>query len=141
MGDRHKAPRSEVLSIRRVGSYGTTVWEHQLECGHVEQRKRRSPKPRIGCKTCKQNESLLINIIRNEDEPGESMAIELEVLRMTAGIANALGVPQEAVTVNVSAEMGRPTIAGAMVWLHRQAAENVAHRLDKHQASDKVTDK
>ncbi len=140
MGERHKAPRSEVVSVRRIGSYGTTFWEHQLDCGHVERRKRQSPKSRIGCKTCKQNESLLVNILKNEEEPGDSIAVELEVIRLTAGIAAALGVPQEAVTVSVSADSGKPRVAGAMVWLHLQAAKNVALRLDKTQDFDSVTE-
>ena len=52
MSVRRRAPKRRVIDIRRVGEYPNVVWQHYLDCGHVEARKRKAPAERIGCPVC-----------------------------------------------------------------------------------------
>lgn len=52
MSSRRRAPKRLVLSKVRTGAYPQIVWEHGLECGHIEKRKREAPAVRIGCTAC-----------------------------------------------------------------------------------------
>jgi hypothetical protein len=136
MGDRHKGPRKEIVGVKKIGSYGTTWWLHDLECGHIERRKRKSPLDHIGCASCKQSERLLINVLREEEDPATDMQVEIEASRLRAGLSASLGIPLESVEVNIRMVGRASVITGAMVWLHTEAAKNVAERLDKHHEVD-----
>lgn len=136
MGDRHKGPRKQIVGVKKVGSYGTTWWLHDLECGHIERRKRKSPLNQIGCASCKQSERLLINVLREEEDPATDMQVEVEASRLRAGLAASLGIPLESVEVNIRMVGRTSVITGAMVWLHPEAAKNVADQLDRHEVDN-----
>ena len=50
--NRKKAPQKRVLDITRTGKWGSVVYLHSLECGHVEERKRPSKTDVIACGKC-----------------------------------------------------------------------------------------
>lgn len=131
MSDRHTGPRRKVQQVRRVGSYGSVWWLHDLECGHIERRKRASTKAMIGCASCKSDERLLINVLRSpEFDSGYDAQVQIDADRLRAKLAAALGVPLEAVGIQVTMEGRVPQISGAMVFLHPEAANSVVRRFD-----------
>lgn len=105
--DRYGAPRQRVLAVRRVGGYGAARWEHELACGHVDVRARRSRYARIGCTACD----------RSHASPTVSVD-EVQIAYWRAGIAERLRVPVEAVQVVASSTGG---LAHAMAWLDASA--------------------
>lgn len=58
MSERRRAPKRRVVDVRRVGTYPNVTWQHSLDCGHVESRKRKAPAERIGCPTCLARETV-----------------------------------------------------------------------------------
>ena len=131
MSDRHTGPRRKVQRVRRVGSYGSVWWLHDLECGHIERRKRASAKAVIGCASCKSDERLLIKSLRGaEFDSAHDAQVQIDADRLKAKLAAALGVPLDAVGVQVTMEGRVPQISGAMVFLHPEAANSVVRRFD-----------
>lgn len=117
--------------MRRVGSYGSVWWLHDLECGHVERRKRASAKPAIGCAACKSDERLLINVLKApEFDPGRDAQVQIEADQLKAKLASALGVPLDAVGVQVATGKQGLQVSGAMIFLHPEAANFVVERFD-----------
>lgn len=122
MGDRHRAPRRKVRSVRKIGSYKTTEWVISLDCGHTERRKRSPKTDRIGCAACVNDERLLINVLRMPgEEPIASVDPDNQVLfdaaLITANIASLLRIPSEMVDVRVSATDSGLRLEGASVWI------------------------
>lgn len=139
MSDRHRGPRREVKRIRRVGGYGSVWWLHDLECGHVERRKRASSKTRIGCAACKSDERLLVNVLRgSEFDSGRDAQVQVDADRLKAKLSSALGVPLDAVGVQVTTSGRGSQISGAMVFLHPEAANSVVERFDSAVKSNYV---
>jgi hypothetical protein len=137
VSDRHSGPRREVKRVRRVGSYGSVWWLHDLECGHVERRKRASSKPEIGCAACKSDERLLINVLRTpEFDSGRDAQVQVEADQLRAKLASALGVPLDAVGVQVATGGQGSQVSGAMIFLHPEAANSVVERFDSVARSD-----
>lgn len=131
MGDRHSGPRREVRGIRRVGVYGDVWWLHDLDCGHVERRKRIARAGVIGCAACKSEERLLINgLMAPDSDPGRDAQVQIEADRLRATLAASLGVPLDAVGVQVGMGAGGSHVTGAMIFLHPQAIHSVVDRLD-----------
>ena len=131
MSDRHSGPRREVKRVRRVGFYGSVWWLHDLECGHVERRKRASSKSEIGCAACKSDERLLINVLRTpEFDSGRDAQVQVEADQLRARLASALGVPLDAVGVQVATGGQGLQVSGAMIFLHPEAANSVIKRFD-----------
>lgn len=50
--NRKKAPQKKVLEITRTGKWGSVVYLHSLECGHLEERKRPAKTKVIACGRC-----------------------------------------------------------------------------------------
>ena len=50
--NRKKAPQKKVLEITRTGKWGSVVYLHSLECGHVEERKRPAKTKVVACGKC-----------------------------------------------------------------------------------------
>ncbi len=137
MSDRHSGPRREVKRVRRVGSYGSVWWLHDLECGHVERRKRASSKSEIGCAACKSDERLLINVLRTpEFDSARDAQVQIEADQLRAKLASALGVPLDAVGVQVATGGKGSHVSGAMIFLHPEAANSVVERFDSVARSD-----
>lgn len=121
MGAR-SAPRRQVLEIWKTGDYGTTIWHHRLECGHVEERKRRRPSDEIGCVRCEMGEGLERLTAPGAPDPADSVDLDAAVLR--AHLASGLGVPLDAVSIQMSG--GR--LVGALVVLDRWLIDEIANR-------------
>lgn len=113
--NRFRAPRREVQRLERTGnSYGTTWWNHHLDCGHIERRKRRSPAPTIGCLACAANRML--------DEPATDVTelwatVEIAGAHLVAEVASALRVPPDAIRPDIRMSDGNPVLHGAVVTL------------------------
>lgn len=124
MSDRHKAPRRAVLSVTHVGSYGTTLWLHRLECGHVEKRKRKAPASAIGCSVCVDEQRTeaksLVQMMKLPDEEfftSSDVEVEDQAYRVAAEIASRLNISSGMVDVQISASSGNLRIMGASVWV------------------------
>jgi hypothetical protein len=106
----------EVVRSWKEGSYGTTVWFHQLSCGHVSTARRRSTKPALPCAVCDQLSSLpeetgveLLDAPPVADEhrvtPDETARLLEEEALLRVRVASALRVPVDSVSV-VSLDTG-----------------------------------
>lgn len=118
---RRSAPRRAVVEVWRTGSgYGTTLWHHRLDCGHVEVRKRRAPAAQVGCVRCEAGGQVEAVVPVGPVSAEATFDAEVAVLR--ARLAGALGVPAD--TVSIQVEGSR--VAGALVLLGpRQIADLV----------------
>lgn len=109
---RRSAPRQRVVEQWRTGSgYGTTLWHHELACGHIEVRKRRAATSEIACLRCEAETQVEKAIFAPEVSLDASFDSDLAVLR--ARLAAALRVPVDAVSIQVDGTR----IAGALVLL------------------------
>ena len=133
MTARNRAPRRTVLHIsRRISARDGVLWVHELECGHSEERKRPAPARTIGCLECAAELSTSISIARLLERPAPwddpSASADLEAARIRATLARRLGVPHEAINVQVTQA---DQIAGAMIWLHAAALDNFLQQVAK----------
>jgi hypothetical protein len=114
----------DVVRTWRTGGYGTTVWFHELACGHVVPARRRSPKPALPCAVCDQLAALPAGDdtpVVERDDPAPRAEVHLDPwagdleaeARCRAAIAARFGVTPDAVVVAVVD--GRPV--GATVSL------------------------
>lgn len=114
----------DVVRTWKTGGYGSTVWFHELVCGHVVPARRRSPKPSLPCAVCDQladlpGDTVPDVVVRDEpagtvDTPVDRWAGDLEAeARCRAVVAARFGVPVESVVVHV--DRGSPV--GATVFL------------------------
>lgn len=124
MSDRNKAPRRSVLSVSHVSGYGTTWWKHRLECGHVEERKRKAVSSRIGCSACIAAERglarQLVELMSLPDEGqtfADDVVVEFEASRVAAEIASRLKISVEMVDVQITSTGGGLKISGVRVWV------------------------
>lgn len=46
------APHRAVVQVWKSGEYGKVGWNHELECGHIEVRKRKAPADLMACLQC-----------------------------------------------------------------------------------------
>ena len=101
----------DVVGVWRDGGYGTTVWFHELSCGHIVTGRRRSPKPVLPCAVCDQLAALPpeedftvagvdfdrpVEPAPNPDETAR--LLEQEVL-LRLRLASTLGVTPDSVAV------------------------------------------
>lgn len=116
---RRSAPRQRVVEVWRTGSgYGTTLWHHRLECGHVEVRKRRAPAPQIGCVRCEAGGQA--EAVGPLTPVNDEASFDAEVAVLRARLAGVLGVPPDTVSIQVDGAR----VAGALVLLGpRQIAD------------------
>jgi len=139
VGYRHSGPRRDIKRVSRVGEYGSVWWLHELECGHIEKRKRASSKSQVGCAACKSEERMKIGVMRHSDfDSGSDAQVQIEADQLKAKLASALGVPLDAVGVQVAMTGQKLQISGAMIFLHPQAANGVVKRFDNGIMSDYV---
>lgn len=120
MGTLHQAPKREVLEIWRTGTYGQSTWHHRLECGHVAQKKRKSPAKSVACPAC------------GGVEPNKGYTIyDPEVARITmeqrvvAGLALRYGVQPEMIDVRIEMDGDTPYPALALVTLTREDLKDI----------------
>lgn len=121
-----------VVSAWKTGGYGTTMWHHELECGHVASSRRRAPEGKmLECRECLDELAGARRIASLPDPeeteplshapetaPGaepDGLASQLEWVSMAAAvIAAELRIPREQVEVVVSDD---GSLAGGRVIL------------------------
>lgn len=99
----------DVVSVWKAGSYGSTVWFHELDCGHIATGRRRSPKRVLPCPTCDQLSMLPGDAVEPErvDRPFDPVGVVVDetagLLESETGlrleVASRLEVPVDCVTV------------------------------------------
>ena len=50
--EHRKSPRKKVISVKKVGTWGSVTYEHLLSCGHVETRPRKASTKALACAWC-----------------------------------------------------------------------------------------
>jgi hypothetical protein len=106
----------------KTGDYGTTIWHHRLECGHVEQRRRKPVAQEIACTHCEVRDQVeTVAPITHTDAHAMVMA-DSAIVR--AQIAGAFQVPLDAVVVQVQIDR----IAGALVLLDPRQIQEIIKR-------------
>lgn len=132
------------MSATKSGGYGTTLWHHDLDCGHVLSHRRRIPDGKqVFCDTCASIkaevaalEALppLVEWVPDPVEPvvteldaqpsSEAEALELAA-RYRAALAGSFGLPLEAVEVAVAGSR----ILGARILLDLPALQRLGKDL------------
>ena len=108
---KRQQPKRRVNDITRVGSYPSVWWEHRLECGHIERRKRKSASERIACEKCGAAAGLAVF--------DEAAALSEYQMRVEAKFAHQFKVDPEFVTVQCYMDGGYPRVATVHMSLYR----------------------
>jgi len=131
--NKKKAPQRKVVEITRTGKWGSVVYLHALECGHVEERKRPAKTAVIACAKCVMAEDFgqqtrdLVRIgvgyeaiteMEMKPDPIEILfsSSERNVERIRARIARVLGIQPDGVNVFVEQDENM-LVSGATVFL------------------------
>lgn len=135
-----QAPRREILEVTRVGDWGEVSYEHRLSCGHVEIRKRKSPKTHIGCLGCVKAadfEAAVTSVtvvpvesVSRSDNPDwnlveEIASVESQVERLRAAIAAHNGISGDSVDVVISQATTRPEVSYVLAFIDANAAMRI----------------
>lgn len=141
--NRKKAPQRKIVDISRTGKWGSVVYLHSLECGHVEERKRPAKTEVVACAKCvmaedfgKQTMDLVrmgvgyesITELEMTPDPIEIIfsSSEKNISRIKNQIAEILGVGSDDVNVFVEQDENM-LISGATVFL---SASDIARLCD-----------
>ena len=100
------APKMAVISVGRIGPWGSVYYHHLLECGHTESRRRCSKVgDRIACVRCQEiveHRSTLAGQSTQNQEPDSDVDVAAGMTqesRIRANIASMLGIPAETIDV------------------------------------------
>lgn len=123
--EHRRAPRRDVLEIRRVGGWGSVVYHHVLSCGHIEKRPRASSAPKLACVWCLRAEEVKITMellaagpARNTSIDDDELAtVETEAQMIKATLSSKFGVPIDAVDVVMGDDGGNLRIRYATIFL------------------------
>jgi len=127
--NKKSAPQKQVVEIVRVGQWGRVEYQHILECGHVEVRKRPSKTDKIACAWCviateKQRELRTLTVVPSPitEEPWDfydDVAVdEIRLAQTRSALAHALGCSQESIEIVSSVdENGDLTVNYMTVFL------------------------
>lgn len=108
----------------RTGDYATTLWHHELDCGHIEVRKRKAPAALMGCVRCEATETVDQTVPADEVLPDVLVSVDADAAILRARLASALRVPPDAVTVQV----GIGKVMGALVFLDPVQIKEIVNR-------------
>lgn len=127
--EHRKSPRRKVISISRVGQWGEVLYEHLLDCGHVERRPRASRAAQIACVWCLRSQAKELEITALA-KPAKIIQIdssvnEIAIAQVKAKLCHTLGVTHEQVEISVIDKQGEQKISGAVVFL----SESDVHKL------------
>lgn len=122
--EHRKAPRREVLEIRRIGGWGKVKYHHFLSCGHMESRPRASASPKLACVECLRLESRVLEM-KSVSSPtrtdlisdGEMATAETEIYLIQAAIASKFGVEINDVDLVMMDDAGILRIQYATIFL------------------------
>ncbi len=140
MINKKSAPQKLIVSIDKQGAWGEVSYYHKLECGHVEVRKRASSAPRIACTWCvigeeKGRELKALTIVQPPtleevwDFYDETTSEEVDVAKLRAGVANAVGCAQESVeVVSIVDEENILRVSYVTVFLDFETAKRIADK-------------
>ena len=122
--EHRKAPRREVVEIRRIGGWGKVKYHHFLSCGHMESRPRASSSPKLACVDCLRIESRdlemksLVNIVKQDFASDDEMATaETEVYLIQATIASKFNVSIDSVDLVTADDAGNLRVRYATILL------------------------
>ncbi len=140
MINKKSAPQKLIVSIDKQGAWGEVSYYHKLECGHVEVRKRASSAPRIACTWCvigeeKGRELKALTIVQPPtleevwDFYDETTSEEVDVAKLRAGVASAVGCAQESVeVVSIVDEENILRVSYVTVFLDFETAKKIADK-------------
>lgn len=140
MVNKKSAPQKNIVSIEKQGGWGDVSYYHKLECGHIEIRKRASTAPKIACTWCvigeqKGKELRALTIVQPPtleevwDFYDETTSEEVDVAKLRAGVANAVGCAQESVeVVSIVDEENVLRVSYVTVFLDFETAKRIADR-------------
>jgi len=123
------APRRKVEAINRVGSWGRVEYHHELECGHVEIRKRASPTGIMACTGCVLTEEHEERISSPVPDPSEDDLIldqlnsrlagdEKTIAQIKASVSSHYKVPTDAVEVLIDvSDEGEVILSSVLIIL------------------------
>jgi hypothetical protein len=131
--NRKKAPQKKVLEITRTGKWGSVVYLHSLECGHLEERKRPAKTEFVACGKCVMAEDFgkrTVNLVRTgvgyesitemdlTPDPIELIfsSSERNIARIKDGVSSFLGVDPEDVSVFIEDDENM-LVTGGSVFL------------------------
>jgi hypothetical protein len=138
--NKKSAPQKNIVSIEKQGGWGDVSYYHKLECGHIEIRKRASTAPKIACTWCvigeqKGKELRALTLVQPPtleevwDFYDETTSEEVDVAKLRAGVANAVGCAQESVeVVSVVDEDNVLRVSYVTVFLDFETAKRIAEK-------------
>jgi hypothetical protein len=138
--NKKSAPQKNIVSIEKQGGWGDVSYYHKLECGHIEIRKRASAAPKIACTWCvigeqKGKELRALTLVQPPtleevwDFYDETTSEEVDVAKLRAGVANAVGCAQESVeVVSVVDEDNVLRVSYVTVFLDFETAKRIADK-------------
>jgi hypothetical protein len=138
--NKKSAPQKNIVSIEKQGGWGDVSYYHKLECGHIEIRKRASTAPKIACTWCvigeqKGKELRALTLVQPPtleevwDFYDETTSEEVDVAKLRAGVANAVGCAQESVEViSVVDEDNVLRVSYVTVFLDFETAKRIAEK-------------
>ena len=140
MVNKKSAPQKNIVSIEKQGGWGDVSYYHKLECGHIEIRKRASTAPKIACTWCvigeqKGKELRALTLVQPPtleevwDFYDETTSEEVDVAKLRAGVANAVGCAQESVeVVSTVDEENILRVSYVTVFLDFETAKKIADK-------------
>jgi len=138
--NKKSAPQKLIVSIDKQGAWGEVSYYHKLECGHIEVRKRASSAPKIACTWCvigeeKGRELKALTIVQPPtleevwDFYDETTSEEVDVAKLRAGVASAVGCAQESVeVVSIVDEENILRVSYVTVFLDFETAKRIAEK-------------
>jgi hypothetical protein len=138
--NKKSAPQKNIVSIEKQGGWGDVSYYHKLECGHIEIRKRASTAPKIACTWCvigeqKGKELRALTLVQPPtleevwDFYDETTSEEVDVAKLRAGVANAVGCNQESVeVVSIVDEDNVLRVSYVTVFLDFETAKRIAEK-------------
>lgn len=104
-----------------MGSWGNVVYEHFLDCGHVERRPRAATSNSLACAWCLRSRAKELEM-RALASPAKTVEpdlqhTEVEIAKVKAQLAHTLGVSLEQIEISVVDKFGEQKISGAVVFL------------------------
>ena len=131
--ERRRAPRKKITSIEKTGRWGHLVYNHKLECGHIDVRKRAATSGEIACMWCLRAEKQDVEIKKMSAPLGQNVfyddnlaAEETRIEKTRAAIAARIGVPMEAVDISSEDVAGLLVIRSAVVYLSARDIVRIA---------------
>lgn len=123
--EHRRAPRRDVVEIRRVGGWGSVSYHHVLSCGHIEKRPRASTAPKLACVWCLRAEEAKTTMAALTVAPQRKLSIdddelatmETEAQMIKASLSSQFGVPADAVDVVMADDGGILRIRYATIFL------------------------